>query len=666
MKLRSTAALMACALWLPGLGAAVPQANSPARQLVPVLDAVTIDSRCPRELAAMRARVAAMEASSAPDVLREWNSLSIASADFLYPVYLLANVATDKATRDAAQACVEAFSPLEIEIFQSQTLLARVQALKPTDAIDASYRRDLLEAFEDSGATLPAAQRERVKAIREELDKIGLAFQKRVNEDGTTVAMSAADLKGLPASWLKDRQRDAQGHVRVGLDYPSYIPFMQNAVSEDARHRLWLAAQNQGGAENIERLDRAVALRREMAAIYGVPDFASFTLKRRMAGTPANVQEFLARVRGAVDAGEKREIAELRADKAKMLGKPVEQVKLERWDVAFHQERIQRERYQIDQEGLRAYFPTEASVAYALRVAQQLYGIEFVPAKVATWHDDVRYYDVFDLKDGQRGDFLGGVYLDLFPRDGKYNHAAAFGVAPASRLSAQRPTSALVTNFNRQGLNHEELETLMHEFGHVLHGVLSQTRYADQAGTSVKRDFVEAPSQMFEEWARRPEPLALFAELAPAAPRLTPELIERLDAARKYGRGLRYGAQWLYAEYDMRLHTAGNLKGALATWADLQKTTPLGYVEGTMFPASFGHVMGGYAAGYYGYMWSEVMALDMLAAYQGRLLDGEVGRKYRSLILERGGETPPAEMVESFLGRQPGPAAFEAEIAGRR
>ncbi|MEF9944162.1 MAG: M3 family metallopeptidase, partial [Burkholderiaceae bacterium] len=335
---------------------------------------------------------------------------------------------------------------------------ARVQALKPTDAIDASYRRDLLEAFEDSGATLPAAQRERVKAIREELDKIGLAFQKRVNEDGTTVAMSVADLKGLPASWLKDRQRDAQGHVRVGLDYPSYIPFMQNAVSEDARHRLWLAAQNQGGVENIERLDRAVALRREMAAIYGVPDFASFTLKRRMAGTPANVQEFLARVRGAVEAGEKREMTELRADKAKMLGKPVEQVKLERWDVAFHQERIQRERYQIDQEGLRAYFPTEASVAYALRVAQQLYGIEFVPAKVATWHDDVRYYDVFDLKDGQRGDFLGGVYLDLFPRDGKYNHAAAFGVAPASKLTGQRPTSALVTNFNRQGLNHEELE----------------------------------------------------------------------------------------------------------------------------------------------------------------------------------------------------------------
>ncbi len=663
MKFSSSLAALTCALLIPTLSSA---ASGPARKLVPVLDAAVINARCPAELAAARNTMAAMEGRQGPGVLREWNDLSLATANFLYPVYLLANVATDKATRDAAQACVELFSPLETELFQSEKLLARVEGLKPADSIDASYRRDLLEAFEDSGATLPVEQRERVKAIREELDKIGLAFQKRVNEDDTTVAMSEAELKGLPEAWLKDRKRDAQGRVLVGLDYPSYIPFMQNAESEDARRRLWLAAQNQGGADNLKLLDRAVALRRELAQIYGVPDFASFTLKRRMAGTPAKVQEFLARVRSAVDAGERRELAELRADKAALLGKPVDQVKIERWDVAFHQERIKRARYQIDQEGLRAYFPTEASVAYALRVAEKLYGIEFVLAKVPTWHADVRYYDVFDAKGGQRGAFLGGVYLDLFPRDGKYNHAAAFGVAPASRLGGQRPTSVLVTNFNRQGLNHDELETLMHEFGHVLHGVLSQTRYADQAGTSVKRDFVEAPSQMFEEWARRPEPLALLAELAPDAPRLTREQIERIDSARKYGRGLRYGAQWLYAEYDMRLHTAGNSKDALSTWAELQKTTPLGYVEGTMFPASFGHVMGGYAAGYYGYMWSEVMALDMLAAYQGDLLDGSVGRKYRELILERGGERPPAEMVESFLGRKPGPAAFEAEIAGRR
>lgn len=642
-------------------------APAPAARLVPLMSAAVIEARCPAELAAARQAIARMEAASGPAVLREWNEASLASTNFLYPVYLLANVATDKVTRDAAQACVEAFSPLETEMFQSQKLLARVKAAKPADAIDAGYRQDLLDAFEDSGATLPPAQRERVKAIREELDRIGLAFQKRVNEDETTVAMSAADVAGLPESWLKSRKRDAAGNVLVGLDYPSYGPFMQTATNEDARRRLWLAAVKQGGAENLNLLDRAVELRRELAAIYGVPDYASFTLKRRMAGSPAAVEAFLARVRGAVDAGERREIEELRADKAAYQGKPVEQVKLERWDVAFHQERIKRARYQIDQEALRAYFPTEPSVQYALRVAEKLYGIRFVATDVPTWHPDVRFYEVYEAKGARRGEFLGGVYLDLFPRDGKYNHAAAFGVAPASALTGQRPTSALVTNFNREGLNHDELETLMHEFGHVLHALLSKARYGDQAGTAVKRDFVEAPSQMFEEWARRPAPLALFAEIAPAAPRLTTEQIARLDEARKYGRGMRYGGQWLLAEYDMRLHTAGKGgKDALATWADLQKTTPLGYVEGTMFPASFGHIMGGYAAGYYGYMWSEVMALDMLAAYQGRLLDPAVGGKYRKLILERGGERAPAAMVQDFLGRKPDAKAFEAEILGQR
>jgi thimet oligopeptidase len=223
----------------------------------------------------------------------------------------------------------------------------------------------------------------------------------------------------------------------------------------------------------------------------------------------------------------------------------------------------------------------------------------------------------------------------------------------------------LVTNFNPKGLNHDELETLMHEFGHVLHGVLSTTRYADQAGTSVKRDFVEAPSQMFEEWARRPETLAVLAEVCPDCPRLSAEQLKQLDAARTFGRGARYARQWQYASFDMRLHT-GVPPSALATWAAVERGTPLGHVDGTMLPANFGHLMGGYAAGYYGYMWSEVMGLDMLSAFKGKLMDPAVGRRYRQTILARGGEVPPQQMVEQFLGRKTSTEAFFAEITGKR
>ena len=229
----------------------------------------------------------------------------------------------------------------------------------------------------------------------------------------------------------------------------------------------------------------------------------------------------------------------------------------------------------------------------------------------------------------------------------------------------RHPIKALVCNFNRQGLDHEELQTLLHEFGHILHGVLSRARYADQSGTAVRRDFVEAPSQMFEEWARHEQSLRLFAKVCPECPALSAEQIDELAAARRFGRGLFYARQWLYASYDLALHT-GSPKSSLATWEQMEGATALGHVPGTQFPAAFGHLLGGYAAGYYGYMWSQVLALDMLSAFHGNLLDTGVGRRYRHVILEPGGSRPPQDLVGEFLGRAANADAFYAEITGRR
>ncbi len=651
------------------LAASAALAQPADRALVPILDATTINQRCDGELAAARKQIAAMEKDrNAARLLPDFNRFELSSGAFLNPVYLLANVAVEKATRDAAQACVEKFAPLETEVYQSTALFKRVAAYKPRDAAEATYKAALIEGFEDSGAALPPAKRARVKAIADELSVLGLAFQKASNEDPSTVTLTVEEAAGMPADWLAARKRDAEGRLVLGMDYPTVVPFLQSASNEEARRKLWLTFQNRGGQANLERLDRALKLRYEMAQLSGVPDYASLALRRRMAGTPQAVAEFLGRVRAAVVEGETRELAELRAEKAALLNQPLEAVKVQRWDTAFLQERLKRSRYAIDQEKLRAYFPTEPSLQFAIKTAERLYGIEFVaPATpVALWHKDVRFFDVYDRKaDGARGAYVGSVYLDLFPREGKYNHAAAFPVVPVSRLTGQKPASVLVTNFNPKGLDHEELETLLHEFGHVLHGVLSSTRYAAQAGTSVRRDFVEAPSQMFEEWARRPETLALFAEVCAECPRLDEAQLKQLDAARKFGRGIRYARQWQYASYDMRLHT-GAPRSALPVWAELERSMPLGYVEGSMMPANFGHLLGGYAAGYYGYMWSEVMALDMLSAFKGKLLDPAVGRRYRELILSRGGEVPPQKMVEAFLGRKPSPDAFFAEITGNR
>lgn len=649
-------------------GAQAPAGLTP----IPLFTAASIQQRCDAALAAARQTVKALERErSAPlAVLPGLNRLSLQIAAFSNPVYLAANVAVDQATRDAAQRCVEKWTPLSTELYQSQALFQRVKAAQPTDLIDQRYRQDLLNSFEDTGASLPPARRARAKAIQDRLGLLDLAYQKAANEDPTTVTLAVADAAGLPEAWLAARQRDTQGRLVLRMDYPTVVPFLQNATNEEARRKVWTAFQRLGGQANIARLDKALKLRRELAALHGQPDYASHALRRQMAGDPKTVLDFLARVRGAVTELEQRELAELRAEKATLLGKPVAEVTVQRWDTAYLQERIKRARYSIDQEKLREYFPTQPSVQFAITLAERLYGIEFVRVPVPAWHPDVQVYEVYDsTAEGRRGAFVGAAYLDLFPREGKYNHAAAFPVTPGSTLAGQKPVSVLVTNFNPKGLDHDELETLLHEFGHVLHGVLSNTRYADQSGTAVKRDFVEAPSQMFEEWARRPQTLAVLAEICPSCPRLDAAQLQQLDAARTFGRGMRYSRQWQYATYDMQLHTATAGKPAqpaLPTWVALEKSMPLGYVEGTLFPANFGHLLGGYAAGYYGYMWSEVLALDMLSAFEGRLMDPAVGRRYRELILSRGGEVPPQEMVRAFLGRDPNPEAFFKEITGRR
>ena len=678
MKLRQLVAAMAGLVAMTGImGAAI---GAPSRPAIPLFDAATIAARCDRELAKLRATKKTIEAKKDAGVFADWNRLSMQVADFGYPVYLLQNVATDKATRDAAQACLEKLLPFETEMAQSEPLYQRVRAVKPKDAIDQTFKQDLIEKFEDGGATLPPDKRRRAQEIADEIERLGLQFSKNVNEDPTTVILAPAEAAGMPEAWLAARKRDANGNLVLGLDYPTVVPFMQNATSDAARRKVWMAKNREGGEQNLALLDRALKLRHELALLHGVPDFATYAVKRRMAQTPAAVNEFLGKVQAAVDEVEARELAELRADKAKFTGTDPAAPILHRWDLAFHQERVRRARFQIDQEALRAYFPTDKSVLYTLEIAEQLYGIKFAERKVPVWHEDVRYFDVFEQASGKDtksktgaagkkaagppGAFIGGIYLDLYPREGKYNLAAAFPVRPGSTLAQRTPISVLVTNFNRKGLNHGELETLLHEFGHVLHGVLSKTRYADQ-GISVKRDFVEAPSQMFEEWARREEALSLFAEICPECPRLTGDQIKQLDSARKYGQGTRFARQRELAAYDMQLHT-GAPPPAMATWAEVEGKSRLGHVDGSLFPASFGHLMGGYAAGYYGYMWSQVLALDMLSAFDGKMMSGDVGRRYRQTILAPGGQRPPQVLVEDFLGRKPTSDAFYAEITGRR
>jgi thimet oligopeptidase len=634
------------------------------RTVLPIHDPVSLDHSCRRALDLAREQVGEMEKISSidpesPALLEAWDDLEILIEDVFGPVSLLNEVHPSRSVRETADAHLIDLVAFTTEVYQNERLYEGLLRVEPSRSEEAQMKRDLLESFEDSGVSLPAEDRERIRQINEKLTGLSQEFSKNIREQEVKVRFTRAEVDGLPPSVLSELEQDGD-HLLVGFDYPEYNPFMMTVHDESARKRLFIACQQRGGERNLEILDEIVELRRELATIYGLPSFAHYITRRRMVENPDTVHSFLEEVLDAVRERETKDIEELKKAKSELIGSRSDDTEIFRWDVAYWSERVREQRYAIDQEEMRTYFPTLPSIEWVLTLSERLYGIRFERVDVPVWHRDVLHLDVID---DDSGELIGGIYLDLYPREGKYKHAAAWPVRGVSRRKGRKPLSVLVTNFDRRGLTHQELETLLHEFGHVLHGVLSRTWFCSHAGTGVQRDFVEAPSQMYEEWGRRLESLGILAEVCPECPRIDRDLVDRLDAARRFGRGIHYARQHLYASFDMAL--AGKSGGrALEVWKNMESMTPLGYVAQTMFPAAFGHITGGYAAGYYGYLWSETIARDLLSVFGSNLMDARRGKRFRNEILARGGEVPARQLVEEFLGRPVSPEAFIRELEG--
>ncbi len=641
------------------------------RMTLPLFEANKVSELCDANLAQVKAKITDFEqmkvkknAPAAP-ILANWDQLQASFENFYGPIGLYSNVDPDAALRKAAEECEIKISQYMTEVYQNPKIYQLIQNTKVNDPIDIKYRQDILDGFEDTGVQLSAEKQARLKVIFDDMNKLEQEYARNVRDNPTKLEFTAAELKGLPATYIENLKKNDKGNYLLGFEYPEYQPFMELAENDDARKRYYIAFTSRGGEKNIELMKKNIDLRYELAQLFGKKSYSEWKLKDRMAKTPEAVNSFLGEVRKIVAPLEQKEVDELQAFAAKTLNVPLEKAEITRWGQSYWSEKLRQSKYKIDQEQMRKYFPTQAAQDWIFATSSELYGIEFKPVKVKAWHDEVEYYDVMDK---QSGKFLGGLYMDKFPREGKYGHAAVWGVYGGSTLTDRHPISALVTNFNRKGLNSDELETFVHEFGHALHGILSNTRYASQSGTSVERDFVEAPSQMYEEWARRFETLSKVADYCtPACPRIDEELIARLKSVHNYGRGLRYARQTLFAQFDMALH-AGDTKNVqpLALWKTMEGKTALGYVANTEFPGQFGHLMGGYQSGYYGYMWSEVLALDMLSAYGDNLMNPKVGQHYRQTILSQGGQKTAQQLVKDFLGREPDNKAFFNEITGNR
>jgi thimet oligopeptidase len=442
--------------------------------------------------------------------------------------------------------------------------------------------------------------------------------------------------------------------VSLPIDGPAYASVMQTAEDAGARERLWRAKTGEGGPDNLRLLARIEQLRLEQARLFGFASYAEFVLRRRMVETGAHATKFLDEVHAAVADEDAHDVIELRQAKARHLGQTLDATKLQRWDTMFYSERILHERFAVDDEAFRPYFPPQESLRFVMRVAEKMFGVRYDRVDTPAWAPDVQVWAVTDVAAGRK---IATLYVDPYPREGKYNHAAVWNFRNGATGVPRQAQTALVVNFDRRGLTLRELEALMHEFGHTLRNDLSATRYASDAGANVVQDFAEAPSQMLEDWVYDKKVLKVFQEVCPACRPVPDDMVDKARAAREFGKGLQVARQQLYAAYDLALHGPG-APDPMQAWEKMEGATTLGYVPGSMFPAGFAHVAGGYGAGYYGYLWSEAVAADMRTAFLGDKLDPKVGARYRATVLGEGAQKPAQQVVKDFLGRDGSAQAF--------
>jgi len=588
------------------------------------------------------------------DWLKGWDDLYQWQEDHSGALIFLENVHPNAEVRTAAEACELRWQDFQTTLGLNDKVYAIGKRSVLTDPVDRRALEVALEGFEDSGVALPADRRARAKELSDKITSLSQQFSKNIRDDRVRVSFTDAELKGVPDAVWKDHSRDPDGRITLDADSPTYVAVMQNAVDAGARERMWRAKTNQGGADNLQVLAQIEKQRLEYAKLFGYASYDDFVLRRRMVESTARATKFLDDVHAAVADEEKRDIADLRDAKARHLGVPLETVKVQRWDTMFYSQRLLRDRYAVDDEAFRPYFPPQESLRFVMRIAEKLFNIRYDRIDGTYWAPDVQAYAVTDLATGKK---IASLYVDPYPRDGKFNRVALWGYRNAATSTDRQAQAALVANFDRRGLTLTELETLMHEFAHSLHNNLSATRYASDGGMNVAQDFVEAPSQMLESWVYDKKVLKVFQEVCPTCKPVPDDMVDKARAARDLGKGLQVARQVLYGGYDLALHGAA-APDPLETWSRMEGATPLGYVPGTMFPVGFVHVASGYGAGYYGYLWSQVVATDMRTAFGADKLDSKAGARYRTDVLAQGAQKPPQQLVKDFLGRDMSTQAF--------
>ena len=579
----------------------------------------------------------------------------------------LGQASADPAIRDMARNVEERLSKWQVELIFREDLYEAVKSYADTAEaadLDGEHRRLLNFTLRDlvmAGHELSTAAREELRTINARLVELSIQFQTNLADYRDYLVVTRSDLAGLPEDYIDQLEvGEKKDTFCVSMEYPDVIPFLDHAQRRDLREALSQKFNSRAAKENRPLLDETVRLRSRSAEIFGLPSWADYRMQEKMAEGPAAVSAFYADLIPPLTALARQEVERI----ADLLEEDTGDRQVQLWDWRYYDQQLLRTEYGIDQLEVAKYFSLDRVVAGMLDLTAEVFGLRYVEVPdPRAWHADAVLYEIRDAASDQ---LLAHFYMDLFPREGKFGHAAAFPLVQG-RHSVDgyvRPVTAVLANFTKPTgdkpslLMHNEVVTLFHEFGHVLHMSLTKAHFGRFSGAGTEGDFVEAPSQIMEHWCWRPEILARFGHHYETGEPIPAALIEEMARVQNLNVAIKTLRQVSFGVFDMAIHGPGPFASLEEAARASTEVTPFPHQPRTFFPASFGH-MYGYDAGYYGYLWAEVFGDDMFSVFEKEgLANAEVGARYRREVLEPNGIRDAAELLRAFLGREPSNAAF--------
>lgn len=572
-------------------------------------------------------------------------------------VWHMKDVHPDAAVRDAATGCSERYGDFGTRTSLSRGYYERLTAIDTTGLSPSEQYmvREYKRAYERAGVNKDAATRERIRALKLEITELGNQFATNIRSDVRYVDTRVENLAGLPEDFIAAHPPGDDGMVRLSTDSPEYTPVIKYAHSDELRRQMRVANRSRGYPANESILRALIEKRHTLAQLLGFESYAALSMDNKMIGTPAQAQAFLDRIGAALQGPVERELA-MMLTRLQKIDPDAERVEI--WQLSYLQTLMRQEDYALDSKAVRRYFSYEKVRAGIFQLTEDLFGVEIRPWQTETWHEDVESWEILD--DGR---LIGRFYMDNHPRPDKYKHAAHWTLRTGVK-GRQIPLSGLAQNFPRGLMEHAHVETFLHEFGHLLHNVFAGTQvWPSISGMSMERDFVEAPSQMLEEWIWDYDTLRLFATDENGTP-IPQDLVARMNRARDLGKATTTATQIYFANLSLNYYSRDpatfELYPLMRELSDAYNPFP--YVEGTRFYANFSH-LNGYASNYYMYQWSLAIATDLFSRFQAAGMRNQaVAHEYRTKVLGAAGSRPARDFVADFLGREFTPDAYIEEL----